>query len=36
MSAMMTPQVATLSDQDIHDIAAYYSQQAPCSDPPSE
>lgn len=29
MSAMMSPQVATLSDQDIGDIAAYYSQQQP-------
>ena len=29
MSAMMTPQVATLSDQDIGDIAAYYNQQQP-------
>ena len=29
MSAMMAPQVATLSDQDIGDIAAYYSQQSP-------
>ena len=29
MSAMMSPQVATLSDQEIGDIAAYYSQQTP-------
>lgn len=29
MSAMMSPQVATLSDQDISDIAAYFSQQSP-------
>lgn len=29
MSAMMQPQVATLSDQDIGDIAAYYNQQTP-------
>lgn len=29
MSAMMSPQVATLSNQDISDIAAYYSQQQP-------
>ena len=29
MSAMMSPQVATLSDQDIGDIAAYYNQQLP-------
>lgn len=29
MSAMMQPQVATLSNQDIGDIAAYYSQQTP-------
>lgn len=28
MSAMMSPQVATLSDQDIADIAAYFSQQS--------
>ena len=27
MSAMMSPQVATLSDQDIADVAAYFSQQ---------
>ncbi len=27
MSAMMTPQATALSDQDIADIAAYYSQQ---------
>lgn len=27
MSAMMTPQAAALSDQDIADIAAYYSAQ---------
>lgn len=27
MSAMMTPQAAALTDQDIADIAAYYSQQ---------
>lgn len=27
MSAMMTPQATNLSDQDIADIAAYYSQQ---------
>ena len=27
MAAMMSPQTATLSDQDIVDIAAYYSQQ---------
>ena len=27
MSAVMTPQAANLSDQDIADIAAYYSQQ---------
>jgi|SRR5690606_35152221 len=27
MSAVMTPQAASLSDQDIADIAAYYSQQ---------
>lgn len=27
MSAMMTPQAANLSDQDIADIAAYYSEQ---------
>ncbi|MGO1246628.1 MAG: c-type cytochrome [Oceanisphaera sp.] len=27
MTAMMTPQAANLSDQDIADIAAYYSQQ---------
>ena len=31
MSAMMAPQVATLSDQDIGDIAAYYSQQMPAA-----
>ena len=29
MSAMMSPQVATLSNQDIGDIAAYYSEQTP-------
>ena len=29
MSAMMAPQVATLSNQDIGDIAAYYSNQTP-------
>ena len=29
MAAMMSPQVATLSNQDIGDIAAYYSQQTP-------
>ena len=29
MSAMMSPQVATLSNQDISDIAAYYSNQTP-------
>ena len=29
MSAMMSPQVATLSDQEIGDIAAYYSAQTP-------
>ena len=29
MSAMMSPQVATLSNQDIGDIAAYYSNQTP-------
>ena len=29
MSAMMAPQVATLSNQDIGDIAAYYSDQTP-------
>ena len=29
MSAMMIPQVASLSDQDLSDIAAYYSQQDP-------
>lgn len=29
MAAMMSPQVATLTDQDIGDIAAYYSQQLP-------
>lgn len=27
MTAMMTPQAANLSDQDIADIAAYYSEQ---------
>ncbi|MGJ7462160.1 c-type cytochrome [Halomonas sp. MA07-2] len=27
MSAVMTPQATNLSDQDIADIAAYYSQQ---------
>lgn len=27
MSAVMTPQATSLSDQDIADIAAYYSQQ---------
>lgn len=27
MSAMMTPQATNLSDEDIADIAAYYSQQ---------
>lgn len=27
MSAVMTPQAANLSDEDIADIAAYYSQQ---------
>ena len=27
MTAMMTPQAANLTDQDIADIAAYYSQQ---------
>lgn len=27
MTAMMTPQATNLSDQDIADIAAYYSQQ---------
>ncbi|WP_205743510.1 c-type cytochrome [Halomonas alimentaria] len=27
MSAVMTPQATNLSDQDISDIAAYYSQQ---------
>ena len=27
MSALMTPQAAGLSDQDIADLAAYYSQQ---------
>ena len=27
MSAIMTPQAASLSDEDIADIAAYYSQQ---------
>lgn len=27
MAAMMSPQTASLSDQDIVDIAAYYSQQ---------
>jgi cytochrome c553 len=32
MAAMMSPQAATLSDQDIADIAAYYSQQDPCVD----
>lgn len=26
-SAIMTPQAATLSDEDIADIAAYYSEQ---------
>ncbi len=38
MAAMMSPQAATLSDQDIGDIAAYYSQQEPCSDskPPAQ
>lgn len=29
MAAMMTPQAATLSEQDILDIAAYYSGQDP-------
>lgn len=29
MSAMMSPQVAELSNQDIGDIAAYYSEQTP-------
>ncbi|GAA3899312.1 cytochrome c [Halomonas cibimaris] len=29
MSAMMSPQAAALSDEDIADIAAYYSQQTP-------
>lgn len=29
MSAMMIPQVASLSDQDLSDLAAYYSQQEP-------
>ncbi len=33
MSAMMSPQAASLSDQDIGDIAAYYSQQGPCVEP---
>lgn len=31
MTAMMTPQAATLSDQDISDIAAFYGQQDPCA-----
>ncbi|TAL85991.1 MAG: cytochrome c [Candidimonas sp.] len=30
MSAMMSPQAAMLSDQDIADIAAYFSEQSPC------
>ena len=29
MAAMMSPQVATLSDQDLGDIAAYFSEQTP-------
>lgn len=29
MSAMMSPQAANLSDEDIADIAAYYSEQSP-------
>lgn len=33
MAAMMAPQVATLSDQDISDIAAYFSEQDPCVKP---
>lgn len=33
MSAMMSPQVATLSDQDLADIAAYFSQQQRCAEP---
>ena len=33
MAAMMSPQAATLSDQDIGDIAAYYSEQPRCDDP---
>ncbi|WP_370246200.1 cytochrome c [Candidimonas sp. SYP-B2681] len=30
---MMTPQAATLSEQDILDIAAYYSAQDPAAKP---
>lgn len=31
-AAMMSPQAATLSDQDIFDIAAYYAEQTPAVD----
>ncbi|HUH61168.1 MAG TPA: c-type cytochrome [Candidimonas sp.] len=33
MAAMMSPQAATLSDQDILDLAAFYSEQDPCAKP---
>ncbi|KAA0890913.1 c-type cytochrome [Pusillimonas sp. ANT_WB101] len=33
MAAMMTPQAALLSDQDIADLAAYYSEQNPGATP---
>lgn len=36
MAAMMSPQAATLSDQDIADIAAYYSQQNPSGEPQAQ
>jgi cytochrome c553 len=33
MAAMMSPQAATLTDQDILDLAAFYSEQDPSAKP---